>query len=361
MVVSASSSFKTASFPLTQHAAFSLEELVRVLNMTKPLIRSIVTKDGTTLSLQSPDIKPRDVSFRTKKGQLICDFKGKKLTLRQVNSANNVTMDIEDGKIRAYAVPSPQTPPTVQQSVPQPQPTMDEPSAPIPEELPQTDEHKLYHKIVVEHDANALALYLKDNVSRLAYFANRHAANKWPIDDLQQEITLRLLEYQDKSRQGNPSGFCNNYKSFNSWVISVSRTVAIQRFKIAGPLDHSGYSTTEERPKDKNSFGQDFLCDMPGLPEQSMGQDPLYILQEAETTREYQALIERLQSGSEIPNTGLLVEWGRRQTAESDEFGEGKDNAELAQEQGCAEVTIRTRIFTARKRAEALGLKPEFI
>ncbi|MDY0029460.1 MAG: hypothetical protein RBR86_05910 [Pseudobdellovibrionaceae bacterium] len=221
--------------------------------------------------------------------------------------------------------------------------------------------HALYFKIVEQFDKAALATYLTENKQRLAFFANRVTGNKWPLDDLEQEISLNLLELQVLAQKGETGSFCKIYQSFNSWASSVARTTADRRFKIAGPLQYIALSTTEDHPEDEASIGQNYIPDMPeGLYTQTILPPETAALRKEEQILNNR-ILRKILDREGVPETRMMLENARKCCEDPEECGAGKTQRQLSSEYGLAVSVVNKRIKQQVAALVTEGLKPEFI
>ncbi len=235
------------------------------------------------------------------------------------------------------------------------------PTTTMPKEPTGEDpKHALYFKIVEQFDTAALATYLEENRQRLAFFANRVTGNRWPLDDLEQEISLTLLELQTLAKKGKTGSFCKIYQAFNGWASSVARTTADRRFKIAGPLQYVALSTTEDHPEGETSLGQNFIPDLPeGFYTQTLLPPEIAVLHEEEQSLNNRILRKILEREG-VPETHMMLENARKCCDDPEDCGAGKTQRDLASEYGLAVSVVNKRIKQQVAALVKEGLKPEF-
>ncbi|MDD3019344.1 MAG: hypothetical protein PHX61_00015 [Alphaproteobacteria bacterium] len=367
-------------------AAFGIEQLATILAGTKGLIAQIYTLNNPDTPIDLQNTAAKDFSFRTKKGRLFMDFQDQKHRVSHLVYKNGLVTEISGEKIYAYqgAIPRPSMREVEQKAPERSLPAETPPAANTIEAAPQTEalteiankefvstkspeDLALFKKIVVDHDANSLALYLQKAGSKLTRFARRVYKNEDLLEDVIQELSIRLLTMQAEDLEGTGNAFCKDYRYFDTWVHSVARNMAYNMSLREDRHHHEYYDTASDYPDDVVGFGQNFApeADMPGVSFSEGFEDPLKFLIRRENAVEYQRTLSKImdlaKSSPNNPCIGMVLDSSIKTSGEVEEYGSGKDYNSLAEEQDIPVGTVRSRISNGRRQLVKNGLKPEFI
>jgi len=367
-------------------AAFGIEQLAAILAGTRELLAQIYTLNNPDTPIDLQKVAAKDFSFRTKKGRLFMDLEGQKHRISRLVYKNGVVTEISGEKIYAYqgAIPRPPVREVEQKAPELPLPAQPSAAPDAIEAAPQTEtetltetankefvstkspeELALFKKIVVDHDANSLALYLQEKRDKLTRFAYRFFKNEDMLDDILQEASLRIFKLQAENLEKEDNPFCKDYRYFDTWVHSIIRSVACHASQHEEFLNHAYYDTASDYP-DVVGFGQNFApeADMPGVPFSEGFEDPLKLMIRREDAVEYQKLLSKIgdlaNSTPDYRHISMVVDSSIKKSGEVEEYGPGKDYDAIAEEQNIPIGTVRSRIWRCRRQLVEDGLKPEF-